>query len=267
MDQNVIDKIRKNIANNQFSTDGPITGFELPQSYIDRMRVLEYKYQNIRWLPLDIPRIEFDDVEEFKDIWKKESVDVVRQKPDAAEPFSKEDHPLREKSSWNVVQFKGLHLYQHEIAPLSNESFRGKLYEGNSIQLKRILEQVFDYFPMYAFTSVFIWQSTMEIKPHQDQSAFWKCPTEFRAMLYDENTEPTLYVSDIEHGDTHYIDLPPDTNSFCWSNGTQIHGSDYHGKNKYLLVASGIQHSVKCDELFERSIQKYKDHLNYKLNT
>lgn len=265
MNRESIDKIRKHIANNHFTTSGPIDGLPFPQEYIDRMRELENKYRNIRWLPLDLPKIEIEDIEEFKDIWYKESTDVVRQKADAAEPYSKEDHPLGENSSWNVVQFKGLHLWQHDISPLEEQSFKAKMYTGKNKQYTRILEQVAAYFPMWGFTSIFIWQSTMEIKAHQDQGAFWKCPTEFRAMLHDENTEPTLYIADIEHGDVNYIDLPPDTNSFCWSNGTQIHGSDYHGKNKWLLCVAGIQHSAKCDELFERSIAKYKDQLNYKL--
>jgi len=85
-------------------------------------------------------------------------------------------------------------------------------------------------------------------------------------MLHDENPEPTLCVADIERGDVNYIDLPKDTNSFCWSNGTQLHGSDYKGKKKFLLCVAGVQHSIKSEELFERSIKKYKDQLNYKLD-
>lgn len=266
MNQNTIDKVRNTVTNNQFSTGGPMIGPVFSQEYIDRMRVLEQKYCNIRWLPLDLPKIELDDIEEFKDFWAKESVDTVRQKADVAEPFSKEEHPFGENSNWYVPAFKGLHLFQHELAPLSEHSWTGKLHTGNNKQLKRILSQVYEYFPIHTFTSVFIWQSTREIIPHQDQGAFWKCPTEFRVMLHDENPQPTLYVAGIEDGNAHYIDLPPDTNSFCWSNGTQLHGSDYHGKNKWLLVVAGVQHSIKCDELFERSIKKYKNCLNYELN-
>lgn len=238
-----------------------------PDWWITKMEELGEKYRPVRWLPLDIPKIELDDIEEFKDLWEKESIDILRVRPDAAEPWSKETHPYKKSSSWHVPSFRGLHLFENGyLAPISHESFSGKLYTGDNRQLKRILEQVFDYFPIYNFLSVFIWQSTREIKPHRDRSFFWKCPTDFRVMLHDENTEPTLYVADMDERDIHYIDCPEDTNSFCWSNGTQVHGSDYYGQKKWLLVINGIQSVSKCDELFSRSIRKYKDQLNYDLN-
>ena len=86
-------------------------------------------------------------------------------------------------------------------------------------------------------------------------------------MLHDENDKPTLYVSDIEHGDSNFVDtMGLDTNSFCWSNGSQIHGSDYFGKRKQLLCINGFLSVSKLDALLERSVNKYKDQLNYKLD-
>jgi hypothetical protein len=266
MDKILIKQVIDSIANNDFVKKGHALDFELPKEYIDKMTQMGEKYRGIRWLPLDIPKIEFDDLESFKDLWEKESIDNLRVRPDAAEPWTKESHPLRKNSSWHVPSFRGLHLYENKVvSPISQDSFRGKLYEGNDPQLKRILEQVFDYFPIHTMFSVFIWQSTREINPHRDRGFFWKCPTEFRTMLHDENTESTLYVADIENRDIHYVDCPEETNSFCWSNGTQIHGSDYYGKKKWILCIAGAQHSTKSDELFERSIEKYRDKLNYKL--
>ena len=266
MDQAQIDRIRKNIARNDYSSDGPMLGIDVPQSYIDKMRILEEKYSKLKWLPLDIPRIEFDDLEEFKNLWNKESIDILRQHPDSAEPYTKEEHPLGKDSSWHRGHFKGLHLYHHPSIDISNALWKAKQYTGNNKQLKRILEQVYEYFPIHTLFHAFIWQSTKKIEPHQDQSAFWKCPTEFRVMLHDENTEPTLYVADIDNGEVTYIDSPADTNSFAWSNGTKIHGSDYHGKDKFLLVLNFLQHSGKSDELFEKSLNKYRNQLNYSLD-
>lgn len=261
-----IDNVRKNITKNEMSTDGPPVGVELSSEYIRRMKELGEIYRNVRWLPLDIPKIEFKDLEEFEDLWKKECIDVVRIKPDVAEPWTKEKHPLGTNSSWNQAQFQGLTIWRLPGSDETNVTFAEKLFTGKFAQFDRIVEQVFEYFPIHTMLSIFIWKSTMPIKPHRDKSAFWKCPTEFRVMLKDYNTEPTLYVADIEHGDVNYIDLPEDTNSFCWSNGTQIHGSDYHNKDKYLLCLSGIQDSKKSYNLFERSISKYKNQLNYKLD-
>lgn len=252
---------------NEFVTDGPPADAPfLPEEYLIKMHAISAKYRPIRWLPLDIPRIEIEDIEEFKSIWGQQCHDVVRVAPDAAEPWAKEDHPYGKLSSWNISQFNGLHLYQHPQIAIESNTFAAKMYTGKVPMFERLVEQAFIYFPLHTVTSVFIWESTMQIIPHRDRGSFWKCPTDWRVMLHDENEEPTLYVSDIEHGDTHYIDLPKDTNSFCWSNGSQIHGSIYKGKRKFLLCIMGFQHSVKTDELLSRSIEKYRDQLNYKLD-
>ena len=238
----------------------------MPKEYLDKMYELGNKYRPIRWLPLDIPRFDIGDVDEFKEIWDQQCHDVVRVKPDVAEPWSKEHHPLGTSSSWYTSQFNGLHLYHHPQIPIETNTFAAKMYTGKVPLFERLVEQAMEYFPVHTATAIFIWESRSAIPPHRDRGAFWKCPTDWRVMLHDENTEPTLYVSDIEKGDTHFIDLPPDTNSFCWSNGTQVHGSIYKGKRKFLLAVSAYQHSGKTDDLISRSITKYRDKLNYKLD-
>ena len=118
-------------------------------------------------------------------------------------------------------------------------------------------------FPIYSLSNILIVETKKDIVPHREQSWAWKCPTEFRIMLYDENTQPTIYVSDIETGETRYIDLPDDTNSFCWSNGTQVYGIDYHGKPSYQIIVNAMWHSKKLDSLLTASISKYANNLNY----
>jgi hypothetical protein len=258
---------RENALKNTLATDGPPLNVQLPSFYIDRMRELGKKYRPIRWLPLDIPRIEFDNVDEFLDIWEKEKQPSVRIKPSAAEPYEKDDHPTGKDSSWYVAPFNNITLWRNpELTPEVRDNFWALHDTSQKYKIfDKLVEQVFEYYPIHTFSLIYIWQSTEEIIPHQDGGNFWRSPTEYRTMLYDENEEPTLYVSDIEHGDTHFIDLPKDTNSFCWSNGSQVHGSTYYGKRKFLLVARGFEHSQKVETLIDRSIIKYRDKLNYKL--
>jgi hypothetical protein len=132
----------------------------------------------------------------------------------------------------------------------------------------RIKEQIMDTMPFHSISSLYIWESTKDVYPHRDAQYFWDCPTEFRIMLNDENdpvTEPTLYVADIDYGDVNYVTLPEETNAFCWSNGSQLHGSDYHGKRKQLICINPIFSISKYEKLLDRSIEKYRDRLNYKL--
>lgn len=265
MDQARIDRVRNGISNNEFVTSGAIDGAVLPPEYVKSMNELGEKYRNIRWLPLDLPKIKIPDIEEFKALWDEQCHSVLRVAPDAAEPWEKDKHPLGEKSSWHVPTFNGLHLWHTDTVDIETNTFAAKMYKGKVPLFERLVEQAFDLFPIHLMSSIFIWQSVTEVLPHRDRGSYWKCPDTFRVMLHDENDCPTLYTADIEHGDAHYIDLPEDTNSFCWSNGTQIHGSDFFGKRKWLLVVSGFQSPKQSERLFEKSIRKYKDKLNYKL--
>jgi hypothetical protein len=246
-------------------TNGLRSGLEnyVSQEYIDRMAELSEKYQNIKWLPLAVPKFQLDDIPAFITLWDKKSRDILRINSDVGEPWSKEDHPLGENSSWYRALFKGLTLWSNPHR--ANGSFYHNIYTGKDRQVSRIIDQVFEFFPMHTIWEIYLWESTMPVGPHRDIGDFWKCPTEFRAMVYDENIDPTFYVVDIEKGDKNYIDCPPDTNSFCWSNGTQIHGSDYFNKRKIILCVSGVQHSDKTSVLLEKSLEKYQSILNYKL--
>ena len=102
-----------------------------------------------------------------------------------------------------------------------------------------------------------ILEPVRDVAAHREQSWCWRCPTEFRSMIADANSEPTVYVADIETGEVNYIDLPNDTTSFCWSNGTKVYGVDYHGKPSYQLVVNAIWDSARMRDLLTRSINKY----------
>jgi hypothetical protein len=62
-----------------------------------------------------------------------------------------------------------------------------------------------------------------------------------------------------------YIELPTDTNTFGWSNGRVLHGSDYRNKRKLLLIVNAVQCPIKTETLLENSLAKYKNQLNYSL--
>ncbi len=89
-------------AGRHLPMNGPLEGYNFSQEYLNRMEILGERFKNIKWLPLDIPKIELDSYSEFLDIWDYHSHDVVRVKPDVAEPWSKETHPWKDQSSWHV---------------------------------------------------------------------------------------------------------------------------------------------------------------------
>jgi hypothetical protein len=263
-----IEKLRSmaEIAKNSYKTSKELYIKEAPAWYYNEMTRLGEKYRSIRWLPLDIPKFEFENYHDFLALWDKESIPILRTRPDSAEPWNKEDHPLGEESHWYKPGFRGIFPYVSNTAKFeevpaltwTSKYFPHPIFDP-------MIEHVKKYFPFHFVDHMYIWESVKEIDLHTDQTQFWNCPTEFRIMLHDDNPQPTLFVADMEHVDINYIDLPSDTNSFCWSNGTQMHGSDFFGKRKQLLVVNGILSISKLEALIDRSIEKYKKQLNYKL--
>ena len=103
----MIDAVRKVIGvNNPRAIDH--FDADYPKWYIEEMLRLGDKYRNIRWLPLDIPKIQLPDYEKFLDLFDKENVEVLRLRPCAAEPWEKDRHPLGKNSNYYKAQFKGL---------------------------------------------------------------------------------------------------------------------------------------------------------------
>ena len=262
--QKLVDSAIKYFTNNDRSKHDTTP---LPDWYKKKMAELGVKYKTIRWLPLDIPKIQFDDFDEFLNIWDRECIDSIRLKPCPAEPWTKEDHPYGKYSNYYKPQFKSLHFYTNnpdnfEVTERGNFAYR---FYSHPI-FNKIVEQLHDLFPFQEIIHARIWESLKPVYPHRDETFFWRSPTEIRIMLYDKNTIPTLYIADIKSGNIIYIDLKGlDTNTFCWSNGTQVHGSDFKGARKHLICIDGIIDPKKLEDLLDRSIIKYKDKINYNL--
>ena len=237
----------------------------IPEMYSNRMHELEKKYGNITWLPLALPKFGLGDIDEFKEIWERESIEIKRA------------HDLGD-----VADFKGMHitsncqldfnlhdLYKNGRLTASQISDTNGYTQGRDVVgvytkklykdkfFFNLVSQVMDTFPISEMSNMMILETIKNVAPHKEQSWSWRCPTEFRIMLHDENTEPTVYIVD-ETGNKSYIDLPSDTNSVCWSNGNYSYGIDYHGKPSYQLVVNAVWNSKKMDTLLERSIEKYK---------
>ena len=141
-----------------------------------------------------------------------------------------------------------------------------KLFTGKNKIVDTIVDYVYEHYPIdkkYPLYQIFMWESLQDVSVHKDHSAFWNCLTDFRTLLYDENTDPTLFVLDSKTKQQCYIDLPPDTNTFGWSNGRVLHGSDYRNKRKLLLIVNAVQCPKKTETLLEKSVAKYKTQLNY----
>lgn len=236
-----------------------------PDSYIESMNKLGDKYESLSWTPLAVPKITFEDYNEFLEIWEKESI-LIKKISDLDE----------------VAEFRGFHITSNALLDFNLHDMyvdgkmpKSLISEGTGYTQGRdivgtwtkklykhkiffnIISHAMKYFPIKYVSNMMIVEPIKDVAPHREQSWVWRCPTEFRIDLYDENTEPTMYVSNIQTGKTTYINLPEDSNSFCWSNGTHVYGMDYYGKRKFQLIVNGIWTSKSMDNLLTKSLEKY----------
>lgn len=236
--------------------------FPLPKEYLEFSKYLEKKYRDIRWLPIDVPKIKFSNPEEFKRVWEEESIDSLRVATDVGEIDPGDDPILNATNDRVYPHFKNLFIYK-VTEDVVGFPYTWKLSTHPIFQ--EIIDQVKTLLPFFSVFEMNIFESQLPIPPHFDQRFFFDYPTEFRVMIDDDNSQPTFYVIDTEHKELNFVDLPEDTNTFCWSNKTQLHGSTFFGNKKHILVIAGMLDLEKLDVILERSIEKYQDKLNYRL--
>lgn len=236
-----------------------------PESYLNRIKNLEKKYKDLSWLPLALPKITFDDFDYFEELWQRESIEIRNNNNDAWIPefkglhitanclldFNLHDLYLNGKmTKIQVSDEKGYSQGRSVVGSYSKKLYKHKFFFN-------MISKIMDLFPVEQISNMLIVEQLREVEVHREQSWYWKCPTEFRIMLHDENINPYFYIANIETGEITYIDLPEDTNSFCWSNGTHVYGIEYHGKKSYQLILNAVWSPEKMDQLLERSILKY----------
>lgn len=252
----------------QFGKISPSSWWPLqpwPEPYIKHIKEVEEKYNHLGWLPLALPKIEIDDFSIFEEIWQRESIEIVKTDDPDWEPEFRglhitanclldfNLHDLYNNGRMTKIQIsddKGYSQGRSTVGKYAKKLYKNKFFFN-------LISQVMDLFPIEQISNMLILEQLRDVAPHREQSWVWKCPTEFRVMLHDENTQPNIYVADIQTGKTSYIDLPKDTNSFCWSNGNHVYGIDYHGKKSYQLVVNAVWSPSKLDELMTKSISKY----------
>jgi hypothetical protein len=212
-------------------------------------------YNNLPFFYCDFPIIAPDDINKFVEIFNQYSAVGVRTGPCFHEPWSKNEHPLKEKSSWYDPFWQVLDMY---IDPELPEGFGHEIMASNYKNLKKefpnFYQQIFDLFPFRKIWSIKFLKNNREILPHRDTDWNFNLPTSFRSMIYDENIEPTFYLKALENQSEKFINLPDGLNTFAYNNGNFLHGAKYHGKSKILMVIRGYLDFAKYRILLEKSL-------------
>ena len=218
------------------------------------MHRLEQKYGKYIYLPLAVPKILPHNQEEFVKFYFDNAKTMGKLRPDAT------------SDQWITPTYLTIDSASTRSYSLpENINYVPDL----NIKFKSITEQILEYLPFKNVTFK-LWSSFESQGWHRDISCMADIPSQFRIMLYDTNSAPTLYlkrdIPDQGPVDEIFKFMPyTDTNTFVWNNLRAVHGSKFtKGYTKILLIINEIDSEIdwnKYEMLLEKSIAKYKDYL------
>lgn len=219
-----------------------------------QMQELEQQFGKYILVPLDIEPIVPNDMEAFRAWFDKHGKPISKRRADAAGGFLTKTAPL----------FKSISNYPGGVNPIWDHNLRLDMYVKFPELRELVMQLPFDKPVLFS-----LWSSLRTVNRHRDEGPWNDLPCSFRSMIFDENTEPTLYVSEAvpgqKTGPKHFIQKYEGTNSFAWNNLRAEHGSTWLGKEKILLIVASMTTSQmnmnKYGDLIERSIKKYNDQL------
>lgn len=238
---------------------------------VDECPRLNEKYKGIAALPLDLPKFELDSPAEFWRIWEAEKERVARQNIDRGALGT--NNPSLEHSQWD-----GLAMYE-DLEILKDAAWKTKISYDLARTQPKYMFSIFKKLPFVRIRSIRMWSSNCVIPAHYDGNMpdslddVMHFPTEIRLMLDDKNPKETFWLcsnkkykpntkENIPMDDRYYVTLPEDTNTFAWNNEDYLHAADYDPQyRKILVVVKGWVDVARLEELLDRSIAKYPDHV------
>lgn len=225
---------------------------------LEKFNELIISYNSLPFFYCDLPKIVPNDLIKFIEIFNTYSASGVRTAPCFEEPWLEHDHPQGQNSSWHQPLWKVLDIHVDSDLP---KGFGHEIIFSNYKDLRKefpeFYQQIFDLFPFKKIWFIKFLQNNREILPHRDTDWNFNLPTSFRSMIYDDNDKPTFYLKLLNDDQKKYVDLPSTLNTFAYNNGNFLHGAEYHGKSKILMVVRGYLDFNKYRSLLEKSLIKY----------
>lgn len=230
------------------------------------LQLIDPKWTNVPWVPLDIPRIVPDDWGLFWQLWNEKNADITR--------------GLNETQYW-----KGLCCWLNPNIDHTKFNYSNTVVDDWSGHFPRMFEQIQDCLPFYSMEKIVLWSNINEVKPHIDPDVvIYPWPDSLRVMIWDTNEGPTFWISkwpertqefnppiiqQRTHGsygirtdrvkmeDRIYVDLPPETNTFVFNNGAFIHGADL-ARPKIIMAIKGRPKIYEWLQALEKSHARYQ---------
>lgn len=219
---------------------------------------LSNQYNSLPFFYCKFNKIIPDDLNKFIEIFNLHSANGIRTAPCFEEPWLESDHPSGKNSSWHrpLWQVLDIHIDPELPAGFGQEIIASN-YKDIRNEFPHFYQEIFDLFPFKKVWFIKFLQNNREILPHRDTDWNFNLPTSFRSMIYDDNDKPTFYLKPLDKDIKNFVDPPKNLNTFAYNNGNFLHGAEYHGKSKILMVVRGYLDFNKYRSLLEKSLIKY----------
>jgi hypothetical protein len=211
-------------------------------------------FDNIAYVPLDLPKVEFP-YEELNDFFQKHKLDSY--------PFT---------NVWDTFCVKG--NVEDWYSPQSTRRGFEKKYDPIDTPyhpalpdwLKQKFKQALDALPYKYCTYAHLLSNKVYVTPHRDNDdnpfGYGSEPEPSGIKIFCSHTNVrTLFMMQSSDSARDFVKIPPDSNSAAINDKKFLHGAKYIGEPKFILSVFGIVDPVKHKELVSRSIQKYKDYV------
>lgn len=220
-----------------------------------QIKLLEEKFGDLIYTPLDIPKIEVP--KDFYDFYFNNARFTHKRLKDVASSAAL-DTEADQNSAFLSIDSK----------PTKDNSIWSKNFLPELLSsYKDIFDQINEYLPLNSPIDEFsLWSSTKQIPFHRDESSFLDMPSQFRILLKDPGAGNDTMLrlkthSPIhEKNETYKCIITQETNSFVWNNLRALHGSNITEESKILFIPTGVLDIdwKKYNDLLERSFLKYK---------
>ncbi len=224
---------------------------------------------NLCWLPVLDTTIEPDNWELFWTLWNQNKTFMS--------PTGRETAVWESLCIWKSSDI--------EEDKLTHVLYPQKMVDW-STHFPKMFEQIFSVMPYSEIWKVTLGENINRVPAHVDRPASnhyevlspW--PNSVRILLHDTNTQPTFYLTPwpqelmklgkiqntsslaewgtmtdpLPHNKC-YVQLPEKTNTFVFSNGEFLHGADFSGKSKILILIWGRPDAT----LWKKKLKKIKN--------
>ncbi len=212
------------------------------------------KFDNIAYVPLDLPKVEFPYLElnHFFQHHKLDSYPVIGVWDTFCVKGNVED--------WYSPESTG-RAFERKYEPVDTP-----YHPALPDWLRGMFNEALNSLPYKYCSFAQLLSNKMYVTPHRDNDdnvyGYGTEPEPSGMKVFCSHTDKrTLFMMKDEESRRDFVRLPSDTNTGAINDKKYLHGARYLGEPKFILSVFGTIDTDKHKQLIDRSILKYKDYI------